>query len=196
MAYLMPNTIPPTISDAITGNHTRAFLSDGTNDCLFNVTKDDTEQDTSEVSSHAIEDGSDVSDHVIQKPKTINLNVILSDESISTMNPMSYVAAFLDTIEDRKQLLQNWMDDKTLLTYHGHDIDTDDVVIENLSRNHSADTGNGLGLTITLKKLIIAKSQEVTVKFNTVTNTGKTATSKTTKTGEQLESKAHGGATL
>ena len=54
MAYLMPNTIPSTISDAITGNHTRAFLSDGTNDCLFNVTVDDSENDSSNVEEFAV----------------------------------------------------------------------------------------------------------------------------------------------
>jgi len=188
MAYLMPNTIPSTISDAITGNHTRAFLSDGTNDCLFNVTVDDSENDSSNVSTHAIEDGSDISDHVVQNPKSISLNIVLSDESISITNPMSYVAAFLDTIEDRKQLLQNWMDDKTLLTYHGHDKDIDDVVIESLTINHTAEMGNGVGLSMSLKRVVIAKAQEVVVKFNTVKKAGKTANKTATKAGTKSKS--------
>jgi hypothetical protein len=184
----LPNSIPTTISDAFTGNHTRAFLSDGTNDCLFNVTLDDSEQDASDVSSHAIEDGSDISDHVIQKPKVINLNIVLSDESISNTTPMSYSAAFIDTIQDRKQLLQNWMDDKTILTYHGHDVDIDDVVIESLSRNHSADTGSGLGLGMTLVQINIATSEEVVIKFNTVKKAGKSITNKTKKDGVKQKS--------
>jgi len=152
------------------------------------VTVDDSESDSSNVSTHAIEDGSDVSDHVVQNPKSIGLNIVLSDESISITNPMSYVAAFLDTIEDRKQLLQNWMDDKTLLTYHGHDKDIDDVVIELLTIYYTAEMGNVVGLSMSLKRVVIAKAQEVVVKFNTVKKAGKTASKTATKAGTKSKS--------
>jgi hypothetical protein len=160
------------ISDAFRGQRTRAFLSDGTRDVIFNSTLKTTETDTNKVTSHAIEQGADVTDHVIESPKDFSFTAVLSDNDLQITNPSAFFEA---TIEDRKQIFDKWLKDKTILTYYGHETDIENVVIKSITRNKSANFGEGLGLDIKIKKINVVESAEVEIDFEVVTKKGRTA---------------------
>jgi hypothetical protein len=162
------------IKQTLFGGRSRAFLSDGFDDLLLNVTMETTESDQIDITNHAIEKGSDVSDHAYSQPKTLSLKVVLTDDVLALDDPLAILAP---SIIDRLELLQGWLDDKTLLTYYGHDYDFDDMLIESVSRNKSADTGTGLGLDITLKMVTIAKSLTTALVMAGQSATGSASTS-------------------
>jgi hypothetical protein len=170
----LPGVIPAKISDAVFGDRTHAFLSDGLNEVVFNVLRDESDTDTNEVTQHAIESGSPVTDHVIGRPKSLTLNIVFSDEDILFVNvPTSQEDLFLfEPISERKQTLQGWNDNKDLLTYYSHDEDYEDVVIESISRNHTLEYGSGIGLTITLKQVNIVESAMVTTQNQALNKKG------------------------
>jgi hypothetical protein len=160
------------ISDAFRGQRTQAFLSDGTDNVLFNVTLTTTETDTNEVTSHSVEQGADITDHIIEKPKQFSFNAVLSDNDISIINPSSY---FEESIEDRKKILDKWLTNKTLLTYYGHETDIENVVMESITRNKTRDVGEGLGLDIKIRQINIVESTTVDIDITLITKKGKTA---------------------
>jgi len=160
------------ISDAFRGQRTQAFLTDGTDNVLFNVTKTTNESDSNEVTRHAIEQGADVTDHIIENPKEFSFTAVLSDNDISIINPQSY---FQESIEDRKKIIDRWLTSKTLLTYYGHEIDFENVIIQSITRNKAPEYGEGLSLDIKLRQINIVQSATVDIDIVTINKKGKTA---------------------
>lgn len=160
------------ISDAFKGQRTQAFLSDGTDNVLFNVTISTTETDTNEVTSHAVEQGADITDHIIEKPKQFSFNAVLSDNDLSIINPSGF---FEESIEDRKKILDKWIKNKTLLTYYGHETDIDNIVIESITKSKTRDTGEGLSLDIKIRQINIVESTTVDIDITPIIKKGKTA---------------------
>jgi len=179
------------IGSAIQGRNAQAFLSDGTKDVLFNVTISTKESDTNKITTHAIEKGADVTDNVIESPKGFSFTAVLSDDDIKLLNPGSF---FEDSIEDRLQTINDWLSDKTLLTYYGHETDFESVVIESITRNKSGSFGSGLGLDISIKQLNIVESAVVDIDVTTITKKGntptKTATSGGTRSTQAIKKKS------
>ena len=174
------------ISSAIRGSKPRAFLSDGTNEVLLDVVLSDTESDQMDVTRHAIEDGADVTDHVIESPKSFTLDAILTDDDIDTLNPNTFANKKID---ERLKIIQGWLDNKTILSYYGHDVDFSSVVIQNISRVKGQDTGEGIKISLSLSKITIAKSQTTEVNVKTTTAKGKTAKQSDSKSGDKTTSK-------
>jgi|GEM_PF-3385431 len=161
------------ISDAITGGRSQAFLSDEIDDVVFDSVINYTENDSSTVSRHTVEDGADVSDHVDAQPKTIEFSAILTDNDQDLLDPASF---FDETMQDRFGTLEFWKDTSPLLTYYGHETDIEDVVLTNVTRNKTLDTGEGWGVDISLQVVNIATFQVEDISLSSVT--GKGATSK------------------
>ena len=176
------------ISDAITGQRERCFLSDGSLDVLLNVTVDDSEDHSVDITNHAIEDGSDIVDNTWQKPIELSLNCILSDE-LTDLLDWSIMAK--TKIEDRKYILQTWMELKQILTYYSWDTDYENMLIESINYKRSLDYGSGIGLTLNLKEVRIVETQVVALSGST--DKGKQNTGSSTKSGaEKLKSIASG----
>lgn len=101
-----------------------------------------------EVTEHSVERGQDVADHVKPLPNEYSLQGVI-------VGP--------DAAEKLDKLLQ-FRKEGTLLTYIGRNA-TSQVVIENLSTEHSTQIANGLSFTLTLKQVRIANSTEVKIKL-------------------------------
>ena len=173
-------------ASTIFGGRQHAYLSDGIDDILFNVVTSENITDQNDLSIHAIEDGADVTDHIISKPRTFALDIILSDETIDLTDPVASLSKFTGSIKDRQEILEGWLKDKPLLTYYTFDDDIEDVAIQSLSRRRSLDTGNGIGLNLTLSHVNIAKSQTTNVKIKQAPK----PQAKNSKTENKLASKA------
>jgi hypothetical protein len=174
------------LTKTLFGGRAHAYLSDDIDDVLFNVVTDESVTDANDVTQHAIEDGSDVEDHVISKPRTFAVNIVLSDNTIDLLDPMSVINKFTATIKDRIEILDNWLALKKVLTYYAIDEDIEDVVIQSLTRRRSLDLGTGAGFNLVLSQVNIADSDEVNVKVKTA----KPANPKSkTKAGEVNQSK-------
>lgn len=165
------------LSDAVFGTRSRTFLSDQINDVLFNSTMDIVKSQSAQITSHAVERGSDVQDHAKYDPETITMNVIITDDSLSVTDPTSFLAK---SVQERLDQLRDWRDSKKLLIFYSYEEDIENVLIENISESRSVETGKGRALALTLKKIFIASSLQVTL-TTPVPKVGATAT-KTTST--------------
>jgi hypothetical protein len=180
------------ISNAVSGIRTRAFLSDDSDDVVLNVTTTINDSDFVDVTRHAIEDGADVTDHVASRPGKFTFEAILTDDDFDALNPTSF---FNKTIEERFEIISGWIDNKTVLTYYGHETDIENVVIESISRRRQLNTGSGVTVSITLSKITIAESVETDVNVQSTQPKGKTATkSQTTQSNANSPASTAGGA--
>ena len=173
------------LNDALLGQKPRAFIQDDTGlSLLLNVLKEDTESDSCDITDHAIESGSSVSDHVWLKPKEVSMTVVLTDDIVSTYDPVENAVTgltpteFVKSIDDRMDLLQIWLYMKLPLTIFGHKNDYEDMVISSVSRVHDADVGDNLALDIAFKQVVIATSQSVSISM-----AGQTASGSQVKSG-------------
>lgn len=148
------------ISDAIFGGNSRTFLTDGTDDVLFDTTFEISKDSSATVTRHAIEKGSDVTDHIVQEPKSYSLSVIISDADLSLLDPFSF---FNKSVTERLTILNRWKVSGEVLKFASYNEDIESLVIENLSETYSSDTGEAIGLSIGLKKINIVSSQTSTL---------------------------------
>ncbi len=169
------------ISGAIFGGRAHAFISDGTDDILFDTVLNFTETDNFQVTQHAIEDGGDVSDHIDAKPKEISFSAVITDDTWSILDPTSFFNA---NIQERFNTLERWKEEKPILIYYGHNADIENLVLSSVVRNKSIDTGNGWGLDISMKSVNIAIATVTDTGVSTSAVTKKGATAKGTKTKE------------
>lgn len=174
------------ISDAILGGRSQAFLSDEIFDVVFDTTFNTSESDSAQVSRHAVEDGGDVSDNIVKTPKKFSLSAVLTDDDWDLLDPSGF---FDSTIQDRLETLEGWIDDRELLTYYGHENDIEDVVLTNVTRNHTLDTGNGVGIDITIEKVNIATFLVAAISLSSATAKGATSKGSAKKAGSATASK-------
>jgi len=157
------------------GIRTRAYLSDGGVDIMLNAVENLTESAISEVTSHAIQEGADITDNVNPRSKDYNINAILTDNDLDILNPLSFVNY---TISERLEILDLWRELKSTLIYYGQDGDLENLQLSSITKNKTLETGEGLGLQISLKEINVATAETVEVgetgKLNTPTKKGNT----------------------
>lgn len=168
------------ISDAISGQKTRAFLSDGIDDVVFDVIITENDSDSLNVTRHAVEDGSDVTDHVNSTPRKFSIDAILTDADLDVLNPVSFLNK---TIDERLDVIDKWIKKKKVLTYYGHDKDIEDVIVQSISRKRSQSTGDGLEVSLSIDKINIVSSVQQNIDIKTTVPKGKTATQTQTTPG-------------
>jgi hypothetical protein len=157
------------LNDAIIGS--RAFISDEVSDVTLDTVVSISRSSNSQVTRHAIEKGADVSDHVIDEPESWSLEVVLTNDQINPLNPLSFGG---QTIEERLSILDTWRNDKTLLTYYGQQETIESVVVSSRSEVTNTDTGpDGLQVSITLQKVTLAEALTVDIEIKQpIPNTG------------------------
>lgn len=168
------------ISDALFGGRSQAFLSDGLFDLVLDVVKTYTENDSSKITIHTIEDGADIADHIDDSPKSITISAIITDDDWDILDPSGF---FDDTIEDRFQTFEYWKTNKMLLTYYGHETDIEDVVLTNFTRNKNLDTGAGWGIDISLQQVTIASYTTAAITLSAITQRGTTSRGTSSRAG-------------
>ncbi len=137
----------------------RAFLSDEIADVTLDTVLDISKSINSQVTRHAIERGADVTDHVIDDPETWSLSVVLTNDSISALDPLSFGG---QTIEERLAILDEWRTAKQIISYYGPEETIDDVIIASRSESRNAEIGlDGLQLSITLQRITLAEAVSI-----------------------------------
>lgn len=98
-------------------------------------------RDQVEATEYAVERGEPFTDHIEAKPEELSLSaVIVGDDSSAKV-----------------EKLREYMRNGTLLRYVGRST-ASEVVILDINRDYSADIGNGVALSIFIRKIRIAKS--------------------------------------
>lgn len=156
--------------DKITGRHTRAYLEDYQGkQVLFDSVMEINEEDRNEITDYAVEstlsNANNIEDNLIAKPKQVTVKSIMSDDAFILQQALGATASLatggspfnmFQYIPDRMERLQEWLDGKEILTYHGQDSDIESVVIESISRVRNRDTGSGVSVDIRLKQVTVA----------------------------------------
>lgn len=124
-------------------------LTDGKNDVIFSVVKEEEDTRANEITEKPMEDGNSVTDHIHNKPITLRI------EGVVTKRPNSEKAY--------SQLNKFWRERK-LLKYYGR-VTIGNVQILNLNTSRDKNIADGFEFSMVLQHIIITKKK--TVKINT-----------------------------
>ena len=117
-------------------------------DIEFTVIEDEKPRDSVLVTDNSVESGQDVSDHVKQNPSIIDIyGQMVGDDAAEKLNK-----------------LQKYQKEGELLTYIGRNL-YDNMVIQNIDRDHGVRNRYGFGFNITLKQVRIAAAKEVLIQI-------------------------------
>lgn len=133
----------------------------------FNAVIDEAVNSSSDVTEHPVEDGVDVADHVKVKPDTVPISGVIAG----------------DDAAQKLSVLRRFQREREVLTFIGRNL-MENVVIENMSTNHGVGTRDGFEFSITLKRVRIAKMQEVNI-VTPAASVSKTQVKGTTSKGIQ-----------
>lgn len=109
-------------------------------DVLVHVDKE-SYRDSVNVTEYAVERGEPFTDHIEAKPEELSLSAVIVGDDYSA----------------KVQKLREYTRKGTLLRYVGRST-VSDVVILDIGRDYSADIGNGVAFSISVRKIRIAKS--------------------------------------
>ena len=107
---------------------------------------------SAEVTVHAVEDGADVADNIKINPYSISLTAVISDSKSITDQIIDQ-----KSIDDKRDRLIKWHDEKTLVSLVGDETYID-LYIRDLSEVREAGLGNALQYSMTLQQIIIAEA--------------------------------------
>lgn len=127
--------------------------------------------------NHAIETAEDITDHVHINPDVYSIKTFLVDANdllasgISAASSSIFGGSKPQTVEEKMEQLKTWKNAGTLLTYNGprfsvkykgtslkngYDVIRKEVIILRIDWNRSQSSGEGLEVTLSLQKVIIA----------------------------------------
>ena len=156
------------LSDLLFGTPAMIMCQKTTTEVILGPIIAESEKYSVSVASHALEDGSEVSDHVHAQPENFSVSTFLVDANDFMKSATSLIFGKQQSVMEKIALLRLWQDTGELVTYSGpvfsglinkgYDIYVEDLIIENLSTERSADSGEGIKLTLSLRKIRIAQS--------------------------------------
>ena len=160
------------LSDLLFGTPAMIMCQKTTTEVILGPIIAESEKYSVSVASHALEDGSEVSDHVHAQPENFSVSTFLVDANDFANDLMKSAASLIfgkqQSVAEKIALLRLWQDTGELVTYSGpvfsglinkgYDIYVEDIIIENMSIERSADSGEGIKLTLSLRKIRIAQS--------------------------------------
>lgn len=125
--------------------------------------------------SHAVENGSEISDHVHAQPGQFSIKTFLVDKNDVMAMAAGLVTGDNQTVSQKLALLKLWRETGELLVYsgpvfsgmilRGYDMYVEDVVITSLGISRTVDNGEGVEVSISLKKVIIADALTTSVRL-------------------------------
>ena len=166
----------------------------------------ESESGTVQVTDNAVEDGTVISDHIRKDPETVEISTFLSDKNDLLGQAVdaakSALGISIDTlkVKEKIEILKRFRDEGEIVTYtgpvfsgqltDGYDIIAKSMLITSIPILRSAETGSGLDVKISLKKILIAQAMLAEINLPTeakkTTNKGqsntKTETVKTKNT--------------
>jgi hypothetical protein len=147
----------------------------GKNQVILGPISGEDESYSANVCSHAIENGSEISDHVHAQPGQFSIKTLLVDKNDVMALAAGLVTGSNQTVSQKLALLKDWRETGELLVYSGpvfsgmilsgYDMYVEDVVIIGLSISRTVDTGEGVEVSISLKKVIIADMLTTSVRL-------------------------------
>lgn len=169
----------------------------GTTVILGPVTSE-SENGSVQVTDNAVEDGTVVSDHISKDPETVDVTTFLSDQNdlaAKAANAAKSALGFtVDTLKVREkmELLRLWRDEGEIVSYSGpvfsglltdgYDITAQSMLITAVDVSRSQETGNGISVNISLRKIVIAEAMMKNSKLPTAARRRRKKGSTTTKT--------------
>lgn len=138
----------------------------GKNQVILGPISGEDESYSANVCVHAIENGSEISDHVHAQPGQFSIKTFLVDKNDAMAVVAGLVTGNNQTVSQKLALLKEWRETGELLVYsgpvfsgmilRGYDMYVEDVVITNLGISRTVDNGEGVEVSLSLKKILIA----------------------------------------
>jgi len=164
----------------------------GTTVILGPVTSE-SESGSIQITDNAVEDGTVISDHISKDPESVDITTFLSDQNDLTAKAANAAKSALgftvDTLKVREkmELLRLWRDEGEIVTYSGpvfsglltdgYDITAQSMLITKVDAGRRQETGSGISVNISLRKIVIAEAMMKNSKLPT-------AAKKITKKGQ------------
>lgn len=169
----------------------------GTTVILGPVTSE-AESGSIQITDNAVEDGTVISDHISKDPESVDITTFLSDQNDLTAKAANAAKSALgftvDTLKVREkmELLRLWRDEGEIVTYSGpvfsglltdgYDITAQSLLITKVDAGRSQETGSGISVNISLRKIVIAEAMMKNSKLPTAAKKRTKKGSTTTKT--------------
>lgn len=165
----------------------------GKNQVILGPISGEDESYSANVCVHAIESGSEISDHVHTQPGQFSIKTFFADKNDMMAMAAELVTANNQTVSQKLALLKEWRETGELLVYsgpvfsgmilRGYDMYVEDVVITSLGISRTVDNGDGVEVSISLKKILIADALTTSVRLpqpvRNVANAGQQSTGNT-----------------
>ncbi len=167
----------------------------GTTVILGPVTSE-AESGSIQITDNAVEDGTVISDHISKDPESVDITVFLSDQNDLTAKAANAAKSALGftvntlKVREKMELLRLWRDEGEIVTYSGpvvsglltdgYDITAQSMLITKVDTARSQETGSGISVNISLRKIVIAEAMMKNSKLPTaakkITKKGSTTT--------------------
>jgi len=160
-----------------------------------------TEGYTASITEHAIETGGTITDHIHCQPEEISFTTFLAENNDIMKSAANWVTGGDKNVDEKVKQLKTWLDQGTILNFKGplfsnllyqnYDQFFEDVVISDLKIARNDSTGSGLLVSITLKRVIIAKLQTISIatpkSLKKTTNKGQSQAQKSVVDGNKVK---------
>ena len=147
------------VSKALQGFSTRWLLTDGTNNVIFDVTRQWSKSLPGQIAEHAVEQGVDLNDHVKRGNREIRMSILMVKE---TGVGLALSGLFQTDPNIRADQLESWWADGTVLELGGKE-QLENIIIESLSETREAETADARTYEMVLKQVRIAETDAVTI---------------------------------
>lgn len=147
----------------------------GKNQVILGPISGEDELYSANVCTHAIENGSEISDHVHSQPGQFSIKTFFVDKNDLMSMAAELVGVDNQTVSQKLALLKQWRETGELLIYsgpvfsgiimRGYDMYVEDVVITSLGISRTVDNGDGVEVSISLKKIIIADALTTSIRL-------------------------------
>lgn len=138
---------------------------------------------SSQITDSPLEDGSTVADHIILAPATLQLEALVSDHPLDKAEREASYTNILTRSESAAAFLEQLWREKTLLTVTTRLHVYRDMVIERLDWQESAEIGEALAVSMTLRE--VRKVSLVSVPIEKLATATADLAASTTKRGRQ-----------
>lgn len=173
------------IAELIFGAPKKGKIGTVTLDC----TVSESHKDEVEITDHPVETGSTISDHIRKRPISLSL------EGIVTNTPVVFLASLMadspvendfipspDRVTRAYQELRRIQEEGEIVDVVTSLREYKNLAIESLSVSRSAETGNALNVSISLREIVLAKSLSIDLPVpEAVVSAAKTSKGKVTK---------------
>lgn len=139
----------------------------------FDCVPNETHTDEVTVTEHPVEEGYNVTDHIRPQPPSLELTGIVSNWSLNFVSKgvqASPIKGDLKPVDDRVEAayakLQEIKDSGKPIDVHTSLRDYTSMVIQSMSVTRDATNGNVLNISMSLKKIVVAKTQTADLPAN------------------------------